>query len=359
MTIQEIEDKGLILFKMIAGSKAYGTDIPTSDTDIRGVFILPQEDMYGLNYIEQVNDEKNDIVFYELKRFIELLMSNNPNILELIAAPEDCILYKHPIFDMLLAEKEKFITTRCKLTFGGYAQMQIKKARGLNKKIVNPVEIERKSPLDFCYVPDEHCGSIPVNSWLKEKVLNQENCGLSAIPHMKDMYHLFYNPYHNKALKYKGIINNEATSNDISLSSIPKDEKSLIILYYNKNGYITHCKDYKEYWDWVGKRNPHRYNDNIKNDQGFDSKNMLHCHRLLDMSIEIAKGEGVKIRRPNREELLKIRRGEISYDELLRSAEEKQSLSDKLFEGSSLPNKVDVTFVHNLLILMRKAFYKS
>ena len=77
MTIQDLRNRNLILFECISGSRAYGTDVPTSDTDLRGVFILPQADLYGLNDVEQVNDDKNDVIFYELRRFIELLAKNN------------------------------------------------------------------------------------------------------------------------------------------------------------------------------------------------------------------------------------------------------------------------------------------
>lgn len=51
MTINDLRTKGLIILECISGSKAYGLDTPTSDTDIKGVFILPKEDYYGLNYI--------------------------------------------------------------------------------------------------------------------------------------------------------------------------------------------------------------------------------------------------------------------------------------------------------------------
>ncbi|UFH53185.1 DNA polymerase beta superfamily protein [Spirosoma sp. KNUC1025] len=86
MTIQELRTNHLILFECISGSRAYGTDLPTSDTDIRGVFVLPQAELYGLHYVAQVNDDKNDVIFYELGRFVEFLSKNNPNILELLCA---------------------------------------------------------------------------------------------------------------------------------------------------------------------------------------------------------------------------------------------------------------------------------
>jgi predicted nucleotidyltransferase len=44
-----------------------------------------------LEYTEQVSDASNDVVYYELKRFIELLYRNNPNLLELLSSPADCV----------------------------------------------------------------------------------------------------------------------------------------------------------------------------------------------------------------------------------------------------------------------------
>ena len=95
-TIKDLKDKGLIIFEAIMGSQAYGTNTPESDTDIRGVFVQPLEDALKYGYVEQVSDETNDITFYELGRFIDLLIGNNPNILELLAAPKDCVKFVHP-----------------------------------------------------------------------------------------------------------------------------------------------------------------------------------------------------------------------------------------------------------------------
>jgi len=78
------------------GSQAYGTAIPTSDIDYAGVYIQHIDNILGYGYKEQINDDKNDTVFYEIKRFLDLVATNNPTILELLNTPEDCILYKHP-----------------------------------------------------------------------------------------------------------------------------------------------------------------------------------------------------------------------------------------------------------------------
>ncbi|MEO5563519.1 MAG: nucleotidyltransferase domain-containing protein, partial [Chitinophagaceae bacterium] len=91
MTIEWVKSNGLLVLEAITGSKAYGLDTAKSDTDIRGVFVLPRDMFYSLEYVEQVSNATNDIVYYELKRFIELLSKNNPNILELLDMPENCV----------------------------------------------------------------------------------------------------------------------------------------------------------------------------------------------------------------------------------------------------------------------------
>jgi len=70
MTIQDLKDNNLIVLEAISGSHAYGLQLPTSDVDIKGVFVLPQKQFYGLDYVPQVNDEKNYTVYYELRRFV-------------------------------------------------------------------------------------------------------------------------------------------------------------------------------------------------------------------------------------------------------------------------------------------------
>jgi len=366
MTIEQLRNSGMIIFEGIVGSQAYGISTPTSDVDKKGVFIQDQDSILGFGYIDQVNDTKNDQTFYEIKRFIELLASNNPNILELLNLPEDCIVYKDPIFDLVLKHKNDFITKMCRHSFGGYAVEQIRKARGLNKKISNPMDEKRKEVLDFCYVV-ENGKSVPVKSYLEEYKLKQEYCGLVSLDHMKYMYVAYYDKVAHlqskgidinvPSLAFKGIVSSESESNDVSTSSVPKGMLSEFIMYFNKEGYSSYCKDYKDYFDWVAKRNPERYNDNIGHGGNYDGKNLAHCHRLLDMAIEIGEGKGINIRRDNREELLSIRRGEYDYDKLVEEAEFKIKRMDDVFESSTLPRSIDRDFLDDLLIKIRKEYY--
>jgi uncharacterized protein len=304
MTIQDLKSQNLILFEVISGSKSFGLNTPTSDTDIKGVFYLPKTQFYGLHYIPQISNETNDEVYYELGRFVELLLKNNPNILEILATPEDCILFKHPLMSQL--KIEDFLSKLCKDSFAGYAMTQINKARGLKKKIVNPMEKERKSLLHFCSVLQGY-DSTRLADWLSQNKIEQEQCGLIKLPNAKGIYALFYDP--SNTLGYKGIIKG-GLSNEVSLSSIPKGEKELVYLYCNGEGYSKYCKDYLEYWDWIEKRNEERYNTNRQHGKHYDSKNMMHTIRLLQSAEKILLTGNLQLKVSNRAELLSIKAGD-------------------------------------------------
>jgi len=360
LTLQDLRDNGLIIYEVIAGSHAYGTATETSDTDIRGVFMQPIDKILGLEYDDQVSDEMNDITFYELGKFLELIYTNNPNIIELLNTPEDCVIYKAPIFDMILENRDKFISKLCKNSFGGYATQQIKKARGLNKKIVKQFDEKRKSILEFCFVQWKQ-GSINVKEYLRMNDMVQDCCGLVALPHMKNTYGVYYNRNQFLAREqgilisdyYRGIVSDEETAMDVSLSNIPSGIKPDFLMQFNMEGYSVYCKEYKEYWEWVAKRNVHRFNDNMLHGKGYDGKNLAHTLRLLEMSLEIAQGKGINVRRTNRDKLLAIRKGEYEYEDLVNEAEDLMKQVNEAFDKSDMQESPDRDYINNLLISMR------
>ena len=350
MTIEELRKSEWIVLECISGSRAYGLSTPTSDTDIKGVFVLPKHYYYGLNYIPQISNETNDIVFYELGRFMELLSLNNPNILELLNTPISSIIYKHPFLQEI---KSDFIISKlCNNTFGNFALSQIKKAKGLKKKIVNPIDKEKKDILSFCYVNYKN-GTIPIKKFLNLKNWKHNNCGLVNISHMKDVYGLYYSCKHN----YKGIVKG-VDSKEVCVSSIPKGEKQEVLLYFNREGYSKYCKEYKEYWSWVKNRNEQRYSNTMIHGKNYDAKNMMHVFRLLDMAIEIAEKNKIDVVRPNRDFLLDIKAGKFEYKELLAWAEKRQEKMKLAFEVSKLPEMPDYNKINYLTYLIRDKFYK-
>lgn len=344
------------LFLAIRGSQAYGTNIETSDIDLAGVFIQSKDDILGNKYIEQINDSKNDIVIYEIKRYLELLSSNNPNILELLNTPKECILFKDPLFDKILKHREKFITKICANSFGGYAIQQIKKAKGQNKKQNwEKDKVTRKDVLDFLYVLKDG-KSIPWKHFSRKNNLDQSLCGLVKINNAKGNYVLYYGNEQYKGLVK--IVDGEVTSNELKLSSIPKEDEVYCYISFNLEGYQSHCKDYRSYQKWLNERNEARWVDVKNHNQKIDGKNMMHCKRLIEMCIEIGEGKGINVKRGNAKELIDIRKGKVNLEKLIEESEKSIKKMDEVFEKSSLPKSVDMDFVHNLLVQIRKESYK-
>ena len=376
------------LYLVVRGSHAYGTNIETSDTDYSGIFIQSMDDILGNKYVEQINDDKNDTVIYEIRRFLELLGTNNPTVLELLNTPEDCVIYKDPIFDLILNDRENFITKICAKSLGGYAKQQISKAKGQNKKQNwEKDKVTRKDVLDFVYVIEGE-KSIPWKVWNEDYNYEEKFIGVVNVPNARDIYAVYYDgvarnmfseniPESDKNLLiklkkelgepmgfgYKGLVKtgegvNVAESNQLRLSSIPKGEESICVVTYNKDGYTQHCNDYKSYQTWLEQRNESRWVDVQSHGQKIDGKNMMHCMRLIQMSREIAEGKGIIVRRPNAKELISIRRGEVDLQTLIDKVEEEIVEIDKLFEESSLPNSIDSSFINELIVKIRKYIYK-
>lgn len=382
----------------------YHLNTETSDIDTGGVFICPQSYLYGLRseYPEQVSDEKNDTVFYEFGRWIELLLKSNPTALESLFAPEDCIIGDvHPAVQYVLDHKWDFVSKECFKTFYGYAVSQIVKARGLNKKIVNPVT-ERKDILDFCYT-FKNQGSQPIKEFLAENSLDQRYCGLVNIPNMKDTYGVYYDwaayfkfegfPWEefmwnremfNGTNKYSQFIGNKEwevikdritnkeffgysgivhpdeleKSNEVRLSSIPKGETPICFMTYNKDAYTCHCRDYKEYKEWEEKRNPVRYAGNLGHN--YDAKNVMHCMRLVRMAKELAQGKGFNVVRDwDRQYLLDIRNHKFEYEDVMEQLENEKAEMEEAIKSCTLPDYVDVEKVNDLLINARRKIYSK
>ena len=420
LTFKDIEDKGLLLYKYIRGSQAYGTNTPDSDQDEGGIFIAPQEwvDGLGFDYSEEVSDEKHDTVWWELGKFLRLLCTSNPTVLEALFVPEDKVLYEHPIMTEIKKNRDMFITKASFKPFGGYATSQIAKAQGQNKKIHWDIqEMTRKTPLDFCYTFRKQ-GSQNIQNWLAERGLEQRNCGLVNIPNMRDTYGVYYdfgqhmvfnnidvdyfrNPknYNDPFIAFVfdtflsddfnrfdddeydvgmynlyyqlrtpkgghcGIVSEDGDSNQVRFSSVQKDDMPICYMVYNQSGYESHCRKYREYIEWKEHRNKARYENNLEGlekdkEKFYDSKNMMHCFRLLSMCIEVAEGKGILIDRRNidREFLMDVRNRKYTYDELMGKLLELKAKMDKAIEESTIRENIDIEFVNNLLLDCRRYF---
>lgn len=408
---EQIKKEGRLLYLCVRGSTCQRINTPTSDRDIGGIYIAKESDVFGLQCDTQVQDEKGDTVWYEIGKFMSLLLKANPTVLEYLFVDDEFVLYEHPLFTEIKKHRNEFLTKDCFSSFCGYAVSQIHKAKGLNKKINFEPMKEHLHPLDFCYT-FKNQGSQQIVKWLEERGLKQRYCGLVNIPNSHDVYGLYYdfgnhmlnesdwienNKFidtaidfyksnwfvrhskywkiryllrHVKAIGYRGIVgetddihieNFEGKPKifDLRLSSIEdKNIKPICHIVYNSSGYQSHCIKWKEYKEWETNRNPIRYESNLK--KSYDSKNMGHCVRLMHMGIEIAQGKGMIVNREkggDRDFILRIRNHGIEYDELIKYVDEQDIEMRKAMENSTLPQSIDYELVNNLLCELRKKFY--
>lgn len=444
-TFETIRQKGLLLYEYIRGSHCHGINTPLSDVDTGGVFIAPQNQILGLglDYQDIISDKKSDNTWYEIGKFMQLLLKSNPTILESLFIDDKFVLYEHPIITELKEHRDKFITKKCFAPFGGYARSQILKCVGYNKKCVNPVT-KRLKPLDFAYTFRKQ-GSTKIEYWLEHRGLHQKYCGLVNIPNMDGMYGVFYdwgnhflsenityddlvvacentsedetieivhklktdntlteeqrkdledrvkyvqlgnmtrfieNFYlggdggfhdiplrYNSVLKiwfneqkpigYKGMVGEDKESNELRLSSVAEGVEPICHLHYNKDKYTSHCRQYREYQQWLKERNEVRYESN--KDKTYDAKNVCECFRLINMCTEIANGEGVKVNRfdIDRDFLLDVKNHKYSYEEVMKFLTEKEIIMREAIDNSKIAEEIDVNFVNDFLIKLRNNF---
>jgi hypothetical protein len=114
-----------------AGSAAYGTMTPESDTDLRGVFLAEQNQLIGLGNSEPYTEEKPiDLQCYELRHFARLCLNGSPLQVEMLWYPDECWTATSPAWDKLRNIKYSFLGKHLKKTLGGFTQGDIKRIQG-------------------------------------------------------------------------------------------------------------------------------------------------------------------------------------------------------------------------------------
>lgn len=158
--VRRLADKGLIKppgfvtgsvhYETIIGSMAYGVSSDSSDMDIYGFCIPPKEIVfphtagYIPNFSSQVPnfdqfvqhhvDEKDhgkqyDLSIYNIVKYFKLCMGNNPNMIDSLFTPANCVLSCTKIGEMVRLERKKFLHKGAWHTFKGYAYSQMHKMR--------------------------------------------------------------------------------------------------------------------------------------------------------------------------------------------------------------------------------------
>jgi predicted nucleotidyltransferase len=160
-------NKSNIVLGGYRGSVAHGTFIGDIDSidDIDVMFIvIPKATCYfGLQNFGSSNTIDKfvgrwDIVAYEFKKFINLLIKGNPNVISMLWLDEKDYLFKNDYTNLLIENRELFNSKKIYNSFIGYAHGQITRSTHYNYQ--GYMGQKRKEMVDkFSYDPKNlsHC----------------------------------------------------------------------------------------------------------------------------------------------------------------------------------------------------------
>lgn len=290
------------IFLCKGGSHAYGTNTPSSDLDVRGLAVAPIGYYLGiLNSFEQAEIKGDpDVVIFDIRKFIKLVLDTNPNVIELLFIDSADWFKTTKQWEMLYEHRDSFISKRAKYTFSGYAISQLKRIRTHRSWLLNP---PTKKP-------------------------ERKDYGLSD------------------AMK---INESEMGAYDVLIKQGEQVPENVLTILNKEKHYAGAKRNWDQYQSWKNSRNPARAELEAK--YGYDSKHAVHLVRLMRMAKEILEGRGVIVKRKDdQEELLAIRNGAWSYEQLIEWAEKTEKEIEKLFESTKIANEPNYAVAEDICI---------
>lgn len=304
------------IYLTVHGSRAYGTNTPTSDTDYKGVAIPPKEYLLGYAFNFEQTEElvskghPYDKVVFDLQKFFKLAGDCNPNIIEILNTDTSDVLTVTKWGERLLASRDSFISKKAKFTFAGYAFAQLKRIQTHRSWLLNPPK-GKPNRADYG-LPEEG-----------NKVVSGSMMGA-------------FDELNASGYTFGGEV----------MTAIQKEKQ-----------YASALQHWKQYHNWKNTRNEARAELEAK--FGYDTKHGMHLIRLMRMCVEILEGKGVLVRRPDAEELRYIRGGGWDYDKLMEEAESLEQKANLLYETSTIPHTAPVHVLNNLCVEIVEGFLKD
>lgn len=346
MVNEEVEK--CTVFLTLAGSKAYGTSLPTSDTDIRGVCI-PQDKSYylgmGLKKFEQKEGGwEDDRVIYDFRKSLSLMADGNPNMVDLLFAEDKSILKIEPEWEEVRNNKKKFLSKKMRYTYGGYAFAQLKRIQRHRSYLLAPPKKK----------PERSEFGLP-----QEKIVQNEDIGAFQwllVSFMKDSIQMmnFSDSTRDELERHLNVIGlvQGAMAEDMSSETWKKMQQvtgvsdALMETMNKEKAYANAMSDWTAYQNWDKTRNDKRRV--LEQQFGYDTKHAMHLVRLMRMGIEILEKEEVLVFRSDADELLAIRNGAWSYDKIVEYAYQCEKRMDELLKTTKLPSNPDRHFIDKM-----------
>lgn len=299
----------------LAGSYSYGTNNENSDIDVRGVTLNRKSDLIGMTQFEQYVDDKTDTTIYSFQKMITLLLSCNPNTMELLGLNQEHYLYLNDLGRELIDNTPIFLSKRAIQSFGGYADAQLRRLQNALARDAYPQSEKEQHILNS------------VKNAMYDFTRRYEKFESGAI-------RIYIDKAINPEFETEMFI-------DTNLTHYPlRDYKNI---WTEMNNIV---KDY----DKLGKRNR-------KKDDNHLNKHAMHLIRLFMMAIDILeKGKINTYRKEEQELLLSIRRGDYQKsdgtyrDEFYEILKEYEKKLDYAAENTSLPDEPDMDRVQEYVM---------
>jgi len=313
------------------GSHAYGTSLPTSDLDIRGVAIAPMRYYTGfLDRFEQAESKDPDLVVFELRKFFSLAADANPNALEILFTDPSDHLHVTPFGDRLLSIRRMFLSKKAKHTLSGYAISQLKRINTHYRWLRNPP----KAP------PTRKEFGLPERTVIPQ---DQLAAAQAAVDKQLAVWNFTgldtVDPATRIALQ--GSMAELLAEIKVSADRLPEVaaraigyDENFIELLDRERHYTGRKREWDNYQTWKKTRN--RARAVLEELHGYDCKHGMHLVRLMWTCRDLLTTGEYIVRRPDAEELLEIRAGSWSYDKLIEFAEAEDKTLTELAKTCTL-----------------------
>ena len=340
----------------VAGSRAYGMHTDDSDVDLKGVCIPPRKCRDGfLHRFEQSDNKKDMMLFsdllssvekqkgeegevegtiYDIRKFFALAAQNNPNIMDALFCRPEEVRFSGIPGAILRTHAESFLSRKSRWTFGGYARSQLKRIETHRRWLLEP---PFGKPLRSDY-------NLPERTLIPA---NQLAAAQDAIKKKIDSWEVDYGSLDESEKIY---IQDQLAESwaEMKVGSDEKFAAAARMIGYDENfielldrerRYRGALTNFNQYLTWKDERNAERAALEAK--FGYDTKHGSHLVRLLRMCREILTDGVVNVYRPDADELLSIRRGEWTYEDILAFVEDEETKINEAYKTSQLPDVPD------------------
>lgn len=345
-----IKDNHQLSFLSIVGSQAYGLNIDSSDTDLKGFCIPNKRSLYGIAPFEQFehrdclkdssfhqlwqDDPTGDTTVYSISKFVKLALDNNPSIIELLAVDEQFIIHKTPEYQFLAENLDSILCKNAKYRFAGYAHAQFQRITKHRQWLLNPPK-KRPERSDFGLPDVQDLSQFKMVRSQIDKIINFND--LDALE-LDNEQKYFIREALSKRVGWDAFDKDYNKNMVLGVMKEYEIDQKYMNYFTQESAFQNALRAYNDYEQWKKTRNEKRQALEAK--CGYDSKHASHCLRLLRMGIEIMQGKGIKVyRHDDRDELIDLKIGNWNYDTFLEKFENETAKLDTLYETSTLRHK--------------------